>query len=165
MNTPADRRILAQSRLVAASRAGFPTAGNGGYTVYLVVVVVGIVVVPIVRSVVLGLAGPEVLATISSRESYRSVGAIAAIPTGGALLLGRTRGAVLPRPFLTEFLVGSGLARSDTLRRPFSISVTVLVLAAVTASESLSGRASWAGRRMPYRVRFSCSAPLHTRAC
>ena len=139
MNTSSDRRILAQSRSVTASRAGLPTASDAVYTVYLSVLIIAIVAVPVVRSIVLGLARPEILATIVTPDSYRGVGVIAAVLAVGALLIGRTRGPVVPSPFLIEFLAGSHLARSDTLRRPFMISVAVLALSAVTVSGIVVG--------------------------
>lgn len=139
MSTSTDRQILAQSRSVTASRAGLPTASDAVYTVYVAVLIVAIVAVPVVRSIVLGLASPDILATIVAPDSYRGVGAIAAVLAACAVLIGRTRGPVVPSPFLTEFLAGSHLARSDTLRRSFLISVTVLALAAVTVSGIVVG--------------------------
>jgi hypothetical protein len=139
VSASSDRQTLAHVRSVTASRAGLPTASNAGYTVYVAVLVVAIVVAPVVRSVVIGLASPEILATIVAPDSYRGVGAIAAVLAACALLIGRTRGPVVPSPFLTEFLAGSHLARSGTLRRPFLNSVSVLALAAVTVFGIVGG--------------------------
>ncbi|WP_105034244.1 hypothetical protein [Cryobacterium aureum] len=139
MSTSTDRQILAHVRLVTASRAGLPTASDAVYTVYVAVLIVAIVAVPVVRSIVLGLASPEILSTIVAPDSYRGVGAIAAVLAACALLIGRTRGLAVPSPFLIEFLAGSHLARSDTLRRPILFSVTVLALAAVTVSGIVVG--------------------------
>ena len=139
MSTSSDRQILAHVRSVTASRAGLPTTSDAGYTVYVAVLIVAIVAVPVVRSIALGLASPEILATIEAPDSYRSVGALAAVLAACALLIARARGPVVPSPFLTEFLAGSYLARSDTLRRPFLISVIVLALTAVTVSGIVVG--------------------------
>ena len=145
MSTSTDRQILAQSRSVTASRAGLEMASDAGYTVYVAVLIVAIVAVPVVRSIVLGLASPDILATIVAPGSYRGVGVIAAVLAACAILIGRTRGPVVPSPFLTEFLAGSHLARSDTLRRPFMVSVAVLALSAVTVSGIVVGARSLGG--------------------
>lgn len=134
MSPSSDRQILSRSRSVAASRAGLTTTRTAGYTVYVAVLIIAIVAVPLLRAVVLGLATPEVIAAMTSPHSYRAVGAIAAMLAACALTTARTRGPVVPSPFLAEFLAGSGLARGDTMRRHFLVTVTVMVVAAVTIS-------------------------------
>ena len=139
MNTETDHRILAQVRSVKAGGSSVPTATHVGYLIYLAILVTAIVAVPLVRSILLGVATPEVLATITGPGSYRLVGAVGAVLAAGTLLIARTRGPIVPSPFLTEFLVGSHLARSDTLRRPFLISTGVLALTAVMVSGIVIG--------------------------
>ena len=134
MSTSTERDVLSRSRAVAASRAGLTKTSDPGYTVYVAILIVGIVAVPLIRALVLGLSSPEVLAAMTAPSSYRAVGIVAAILAACALLAARTRGPVVPSPFLTEFLAGSGLARSDTLRRPFLVTATVMVVAAVSIS-------------------------------
>ena len=137
MNTSSDRRLLSHARSILAGSP--PKTRDSGYTVYVAVLVVAMVAVPVVRSIVLGLASPDILATIEASDSYRSVGVMAAVLAAGALLIARTRGPVITSPFLTEFLARSPLARSDTLRRPFLISFTGLALVAVTVSGIVVG--------------------------
>ena len=134
MRAPTDRQLLSRSRAVAASRAGLTGAHDAGYTVYLAILVVVIVAVPLLRTLVLALSNPVVLAAMTSPDGYRAVGVIAAILAAGALLTARTRGPVVPSPFLTEFLAGSGLPRSRTLGRQFLVTVVVTTLATVTTS-------------------------------
>ena len=134
MSPSNDRRILSRSRSLAASRAGLTETSDPGYTIYVAILIVAIVAVPLLRALVLGLSSPDLLAAMTSPNSYRAVGIIAAILAACALLAARTRGPVVPSPFVTEFLAGSGLARSDTLRRPFLVTATVMTVAAVTIS-------------------------------
>jgi len=130
MTASADRQILTQVRSVIAGGSGLPTPINAGYMIYVALLVTAIVAVPLIRSIVLGLASADVLATITAPDSYRVVGVVGAVLAASALLIARTRGPIVPSPFLTEFLAGSQLARSDTLRRPFLVSISVLVLVA-----------------------------------
>jgi len=139
MSTSADRQILTQVRSVSAGGSGLPTAINAGYTIYVAFLVTAIVAVPLVRSIVLGLVSTEVLATITAPDSYRVVGVVGAVLAASALLIARTRGPIVPSPFLTEFLAGSQLARSDTLRRPFLVSISVLVLVAFVVAGIVVG--------------------------
>ena len=134
MRPSAESQVLSRSRSVVASRSGLTTTNDAGYTVYLVILVVLVVAVPLLRTLVLGLSNPVVLAAMTSTDSHRSVGVGAAILAAGALLTARTRGPVVASPFLTEFLAGSGLPRSDTLRRPFVVTVAVMTATAVTVS-------------------------------
>ncbi|TFD54050.1 hypothetical protein E3T55_05055 [Cryobacterium frigoriphilum] len=128
--------VLAQARLVLATRSGAParSAGDTGYLIYLVLLIIALVAVPAALSIVRGLAQPHVLSAVDSPDSYRIVAVVAAFLAAAALMLGRTRGPVLPSPFLAEFLAGSDLPRSSTLRRPFAASASVLVGLAVTAA-------------------------------
>lgn len=134
MSPSTDRQILSRSRSAAASRASLTKTRDPGYTIYVALLIVAIVAVPLLRALVLGLSSPAVLAAMISTDSYRAVGSGAALLAACALLTGRTRGPIVPSPFVTEFLAGGGLARSDTLRRPFVITATVMTVAAVTIS-------------------------------
>ncbi|MFC5930438.1 hypothetical protein D6T64_18720 [Cryobacterium melibiosiphilum] len=135
------RRVLAQARTVLAARSGASarTAGDTGYLIYLVFLTVVLVAVPAAVSIVRGVAQPQVLAALDSPGSYRVVAVVAALLAATALLLGRTRGAVVPSPFLTEFLVGSDLPRNSTLRRAFMATATVLAGSVVTVAGLVIG--------------------------
>ncbi|WP_104128551.1 hypothetical protein [Cryobacterium sp. Y57] len=119
------RQVLRSARSVLAERRA-RAASDTGYLIYVSVLVVGLVAVPATLAIVRGLAQPPVVAALSSPGSARIVGMIAAALAAGALLLGHTRGPVVPSPFLTEFLAGSDLPRHATVLRPFLVSGAVL---------------------------------------
>ncbi|GAA3862301.1 hypothetical protein GCM10022381_03130 [Leifsonia kafniensis] len=134
MSITADRHILGHARAVIASRAGAAASSEIGYTFYVIVLLVAIVAIPLLRALVLGLASPEVLGPITAPESSSVVGALAAGLAAAALLIGPTRGPVLPTPFLAEFLAASGLPRSATLRRSFLLTTGVVCALALAAA-------------------------------
>ena len=117
--------------MLAERRAATPS--DTVYLIYVSALVTALIAAPAVVAIVRGLAQPQVVAALSSPGSARIVGMIAALLAAGALLLGRTRGPVVPSPFLTEFLVGSDLPRSATVLRPFLASGAVLACSVVAA--------------------------------
>jgi len=143
-----DRQVIELARSVLASRTA-ARPSDTGYLIYVAVLVVALVAVPAAVTIVRGLAEPEVVNALFSPDSYRVVGMITAILAAGALLLGRTRGAVVPTPFLTEFLAGSGLPRSDTLRRSFLTSATVLGCCVLTTAGLVIGALCLGGEARP----------------
>ena len=139
MTRSPDRRALAAARAVTAGRAGTATTGDIRYAIYLAVLTAAIVVVPGLRAIVLGLAEPEILTAMIDPAGYRVVAVIGAVLAAAVLLVGPVRGPVVPGPFVTEFLAGSGLARGIALRRPFLIAAAVLAGVAVTVTGLLLG--------------------------
>jgi len=128
----ADRTAFRASRAVLAARDGRPRIADIAYVAYAGLLVTLIVGAPLVRFAVLGLIEPDAAAVVSATRAgvASAVGALAVLV---AVLGGRVRGPVVPRPAAVQFLAGSPLPRRLTLRRPFVASALALTGGGVLA--------------------------------
>jgi hypothetical protein len=137
------------------------TTGDRAFTVYAVLMVALVAIVPVGRAVWLSGASPEGLALFANGSAPSVTALTAAVLWAGALLIGRDRGpAVLPR-FLAHALAVSDLPRFDTFRPPLVRSGGILVAGcAITAGFIGSILASHGLVDLAGVVRFAAAGSL-----
>lgn len=131
-------RRLAAVRAVHGGRGDARTTGDVAYVVYATVLVVAIVVVPLVRGVVVGLSGPEVIGVLAAPPAARGAGVVVGLLLAALVLLGQVRGPALTTPFFTVAVAGTDLPRRLTLRRPFCTAATLLLASSVLVTAVLA---------------------------
>lgn len=135
-----DRRRVAAARAVHRHRGTQRTRGDTAYLVYVAVLVAAVTGVPLVRTIVLALATPEAMAALGQPGTDRVVTVIAALLWLGALLLGRTRGPIVPPLFVAATLGRSDIAPQTAWgRRMAGATVGVTLLFGGLAALAVSG--------------------------
>ncbi|MDQ0643030.1 hypothetical protein [Microbacterium murale] len=126
---------MAETRAVHRARNAHRTRGDTAYVVYVSVLVAAIAGVPIVRAIVLALATPAAMSTLSEAGTERIVAVLGALIWAGALAGGRARGPVVPPPFVAATLSRSDISPRVAWARDFFGSAVgmVLVLGAISA--------------------------------
>lgn len=115
------------------------------YTIYVVVMLLLLVGVPIIRMAVLGLAAPDVVTFVASSTAPAVLAAITGLLFAGLVVLGRTRGPALMDPFRSVVVASNHVPRRHTLRRPFLVSVSQLVVALTAVALILASALAVAG--------------------
>ncbi|MFC4222960.1 hypothetical protein [Lysinibacter cavernae] len=138
MTFAADRRALRAARSVVAARAGRPSIADMAYYVYVGILAAAIAGSSVVRAIVLGLVSPAVAAGLQSPLAPGVVSAVVIGLAGVLLLLGKTRGPVVPRPDQVEFLAASPLPRWLSLRRSYLTSTAWLTAVIVVVAALLA---------------------------
>ncbi|AJM77289.1 hypothetical protein C5C66_03410 [Rathayibacter toxicus] len=137
-----DTDSLRLARSIISSRAGRPSRGDTVYGIYVAVCVAGVVVFPIVRAAMIGLAVPGVVVVVSESMTTGRISVALAVISGLVFLLGRLRGPVVPSEPYIETAVASPLPRSLTLRRSFTTGrILLVVVLALVAMTLLGGEA------------------------
>ena len=110
------------------------TTGDHAFTIYTVLMLAIVAIIPVGRAVWLSAASPTGLSMLADAAAPSSASLIVAAVWAGALLLGRDRGpAVLP-PFVTHALATSDLPRFDTFRAPLLRSGMIVVTGCTIAA-------------------------------
>ncbi|WP_010206222.1 hypothetical protein [Salinibacterium sp. PAMC 21357] len=115
------------------------------YVIYVSVMLLLIVGVPIIRTAVLGLATPDVLALVAGPAAPAVLAAITGLLFAALVVLGRTRGPALMDPFRSVVVASNHLPRRHTLRRPFLVSASQLVVALAAVALILASALAVAG--------------------
>ena len=137
-------------RFVRRARSGGYSPGNTAYAVYIAVMLTALVLAPLLRLAVVGMAQPAVLAVLQAPGASVVTGAAIGLFFAGMALLGRVRGPVLLSPFLTVAIAGNPFPRRQTLRRSFLVSAVILIALVtgagviVAAVLATAGYATWA---------------------
>lgn len=151
MTLAAERQNLANVRAVVRGRTGRPTPGDNVYKIYELALLVLIVIFPVSRAVMMGLAIPEVSVAVSANLTVNNVTLALLVLALIVVVSCRLRGPVVPSAAYIELVVSSPLARAVTLRRSFTrnrfgFSLIAVVGAVVLVGGSLfSGSADTAG--------------------
>ncbi len=118
------------------------TTGDRAFTLYLLLMLTLVAVIPVGRAIWLSAASPVGLALFADSAAPKVTSFIVAMLWAGALLLGRDRGPAVLSPFLTYALASSDLPRSRSFRRPLVRSgacvTAVCTIAAALISTSLA---------------------------
>ncbi|MEP7763481.1 hypothetical protein [Sanguibacter sp. 25GB23B1] len=138
LHPPDPARRLAAVRAVHGGRGDARSTGDVAYVVYATVLVLAIVVAPLVRGLVIGLSGPEVLGVLTAPSAARGVGVVVGLLLAACVLLGQVRGPALTSPFFTVAVAGTDLPRSVTLRRPFCTATALLVTSSALVAAVLA---------------------------
>lgn len=120
-------------REVRSTRAGRPTRGDLANALYLTVILMIVIGAPLIRAAADGLGRPAVLGALPGASAATATQTAVGLLLGAAVLVGRVRGPAITSPFLTVAVSGNSLPRRVTLRRPYTISATVALLAARVA--------------------------------
>ena len=127
------------------------TTRDRAFTLYLLLMLALVTMIPVGRAVWLSAASPEGLALLSDAMAPRATSLVVAALWAGALLVGSTRGPVVLPPLLTHALAVSDLPRFEAFRSPLLrsgvIVTTVCAVAAGVIATSLAshGLADMAG--------------------
>ncbi|AZZ56853.1 hypothetical protein [Rathayibacter iranicus] len=137
-----DADALRLARSIIRTRAGRPSTGDTVYGIYVTVFVAGVVVFPIVRAAMIGLAMPRIVVFATENLTTERISIALAVITGLVFLLGRVRGPVVPSEPYIETIVVSPLPRSLTLRRPYTAGrMTLLAILLLLAVVLVGGAA------------------------
>lgn len=143
------RRRLRAARAVWRLRPEHPTFRDHAYLVYVTLLVAAVVAGPLVRAVVLTLALPESLALLGSPAAATVVSVCGAATWIGALALGRSRGPVVPPPFIAQTLSDSvippALAWGGRALRAMGAAVVLLTMLAALVCSGFLVTAGGAG--------------------
>ncbi|MBH0099496.1 hypothetical protein I6E68_10140 [Salinibacterium sp. NSLL150] len=115
------------------------------YVIYMSVLLLLIVGVPIIRMAVLGLATPDVMALVASPTAPAVLSAITGLLFAGLVVVGRARGPAVMDLFRSNVVASNHLPRRHTLRRPFLISASQLVVALTAVALVLASALAVAG--------------------
>lgn len=140
-----DRAALRRARVALGHRGGDRSGSETAYLLYTVSLGVLIAGVPIIRTLVLSLSEPAVVAALTALEATGviSIGALLLLVI--AVLAGGVRGAIVPRPAYVHLFVGSPLARGVVLRRPFVAAQALTTLLMLSMAGIVCGALAVAG--------------------
>lgn len=131
---------MTATRAVHRHRGAHRTRGDTAYVVYVSVLVAAIAGIPVVRTIVLALATPAAMNTLSAAGTGRIIAVLGGLIWLGALAVGRVRGPVVPQPFVAATLGRSDISpRTAWLRELFGSSLAVLLALGAIASLAVSG--------------------------
>lgn len=145
MTVSQDRQYLSNARTVLRGRAGRPTAANAVYKTYEIFLLALIVIFPLARAIVVGLAVPEVAVVVAGSLTLKSMTPTLLVLTIAVVVLGRIRGPVVLSAAYLDLVVASPLSRSVTLRQGFGRGRLGFVLLALFGASLLIGGAFFAG--------------------
>lgn len=140
-----DRAALTHARAALGHRGGDRSASETVYLLYTVSLGVLIAGVPTIRTLVLSLSEPAVVAALTAPEATNVISTGALLLLVVAVLAGGVRGAIVPRPAYVHLFVGSPLARGVVLRRPFLAAQALTTLLLVSMAGIVCGALAVAG--------------------
>lgn len=140
-----DRLALNEVRSILKRRTGLPTTGDSAYNIYVALLVVLIVVFPIARTMMIGLAMPEIATVSAVALTAAPMTIMLLLATLGLVLVGAIRGPVVPSIPFIDMVVASPMARAIVVTRSFRRDRTILVVLATGGAAVLVGGAAFAG--------------------
>jgi hypothetical protein len=139
------KQHLRNAHAILRGRIGRPTPADNAYNIYATLLFALIVIFPIARAIMVGLAVPEVAVVIAERLTPTLLTPVLLALTIGLILLGRIRGPVVPSAAHIDLIADSPLSRSVTLRRPYAFGRLSLIALALGGAVLLVGGAFFAG--------------------
>lgn len=121
-------------RTIYRHRGDGKTALDITYAIYVGLLLVLFVAFPLIRAIALSLAQPQFLLIWANPNAGRLVSLMSGLLLAGLLALGATRGPALLTPLFTALLAGNDLPRNRTLRRPFTVSASLLTTLLIAAA-------------------------------